>query len=1243
MYNFRDMKKPLALVLGIVASFAIFLNVVQATPEVDTAALISYWNFDEGEGLIATDPVNGHDAELQDSNSMWTDGILDKAIVSLDSTDYAVAAGDFPTGDDPRTLNLWFRHETGVFNEGGHGEHIVNYGFPDSNQAFGVMMFTGGTWWFYGHGGETDIDTGITADDQWHMHTVVYDGTTVSYYLDGTEVASSSRELATAIGGMYFGNRMDANNLNVAHGTIDEVSIWNAALIPSEINALYNEGDGLVYPLDGSTVIDTCAELQSIGIDDSYPLDGAYRLGADIDCSMTDPAADGFDPDGLWGNEQGFLPIGSSTAPFTGTFDGGGHSISYLTIDRLGTDNVGLFGYASTTIKNLTIENFSITANNAVGALVGRLVNGSIQEVTVVDSYVGGDTWVGGLIGRVSNAAIIDSRAIVQIVGRDDVGGFVGIQESGSIASSSVSSFVDAASGANSVGGFVGQMSGGTIADSYASTTVEGMGGTEVGGFAGETYSTITRSYSFGTVFGHWNVGGFVGKNAGSISNSHARGSLEGTHGSLGGFAGVNSGLISTSYAVVTVAGTGEDGELWNVGGFVGDNLNGQGQIASVFSAGTVEVTDNYGQSGTFVGYNGYSVVNSYYWSADDVGQGFVDGLEAEADLAVFRNPAHILYEDWDFPVVWTIDETGEGTRLNAGWPYLVSLSDTYAEEILPEDNEAVVITSCIELQNINENLNGSFVLGNDIDCSMTRPSHEDYFTFVPIGGADGEFTGTFDGAGHVISNLYIDREDGYAGLFGEVFGGKISQVGLASPRIMGLYAVGGLVGELGEGSVIEESYVVGGLIRSTDICTGGLVGISYGAIIASYSRTTVMGSDITGGLVSCNGGVIADSYATGRVSGIAAGGLVGDSCCEALVVSSFWDTETTGQGESSGGQGLNSVAMKDFDTYTTELGGDAWDFSEEGVWAIDAEKNEGYPYLAWQTIWPNASSVGVSAVTGEAKDITQTSVSLFGHYAYPGLTLDELLSGYAFFGMAYGTTSNPDLSDEEDIEVLITELSTTYPNLASPLGDDEIDVEDFLMEGVELPATAEGLECGTTYYYMAVTVWSVDISNPFNIWIDLGEEASFTTLACDDEEEESNESASARSPSVSGSGSSARLLLNQFQSFIERGNYSAAASRLLDWSKPFVNQPVANLSLAGLPVRDLEFGLTGEDVRSLQDILMLQGHGIPAGATGYFGVQTRAALIGYQSSHGIMPAIGYFGPITRAFMKAAGLAGLWW
>jgi peptidoglycan hydrolase-like protein with peptidoglycan-binding domain len=73
-----------------------------------------------------------------------------------------------------------------------------------------------------------------------------------------------------------------------------------------------------------------------------------------------------------------------------------------------------------------------------------------------------------------------------------------------------------------------------------------------------------------------------------------------------------------------------------------------------------------------------------------------------------------------------------------------------------------------------------------------------------------------------------------------------------------------------------------------------------------------------------------------------------------------------------------------------------------------------------------------------------------------------------------------------------------------------------------------------------------------------------------------------------------------------------------------------ASSAMATTFARDLTLGSSGGDVTELQNFLIKQGFPISAGATGYFGAQTKAALASYQAAHGIVPAAGYFGPVTR-------------
>ncbi|MEO6536671.1 MAG: peptidoglycan-binding protein [Candidatus Paceibacterota bacterium] len=71
--------------------------------------------------------------------------------------------------------------------------------------------------------------------------------------------------------------------------------------------------------------------------------------------------------------------------------------------------------------------------------------------------------------------------------------------------------------------------------------------------------------------------------------------------------------------------------------------------------------------------------------------------------------------------------------------------------------------------------------------------------------------------------------------------------------------------------------------------------------------------------------------------------------------------------------------------------------------------------------------------------------------------------------------------------------------------------------------------------------------------------------------------------------------------------------------------------------IRNLHIGLRGTDVTELQTELIAAGYSIPAGPTGYFGTQTRSAVAAWQKANGVAPAVGFFGPISRAKYVANG------
>jgi acetyltransferase-like isoleucine patch superfamily enzyme len=252
-------------------------------------------------------------------------------------------------------------------------------------------------------------------------------------------------------------------------------------------------------------------------------------------------------------------------------------------------------------------------------------------------------------------------------------------------------------------------------------------------------------------------------------------------------------------------------------------------------------------------------------------------------------------------------------------------------------------IASCVQLEEVDNNLYAYYVLTNDIDCSDTV-NWNNGTGFVPIGKTTDtqEFKGSFDGQGHIITGLFINRpwDDGVA-LF-QVPYGVVQNVGLVDVNITGNSYVGG-IGGINSG-ILTNSYSTGTVTGGPFV--GGLTGAnSYvGNTINSYSTVDVRGQSCIGGLIGLNDGTISYSYAKGNVNSttgpVNVGGLVGYTYPWApLATNSYWDTETSGQSWSSGGTGKTTAEMMQQSTFET------WDFV--GIWAI--KEGASYPYLQWQ------------------------------------------------------------------------------------------------------------------------------------------------------------------------------------------------------------------------------------------------------------------------------------------------------
>ena len=209
-----------------------------------------------------------------------------------------------------------------------------------------------------------------------------------------------------------------------------------------------------------------------------------------------------------------WTPIGTSSSSYTGTFDGGGHTITGLTVT--GSDEyAGLFGYIGKdggTVKNVKLENVQITSNNQyanVGGVAGYS-RGNIENCSVSGSVSGNSNsngtsnCVGGVVGQQYGGTITECTSSAIVDGTNEVGGVVGLTNYGATltacyATGDVTAERDPQNNtyAGSVVGFNG---GGTLTACYATGNVigtgTGTGSIYVGGVTGSNDSgTLTACY----------------------------------------------------------------------------------------------------------------------------------------------------------------------------------------------------------------------------------------------------------------------------------------------------------------------------------------------------------------------------------------------------------------------------------------------------------------------------------------------------------------------------------------------------------------------------------------------------------------------------------------------------------------------------------------------------------------------------------------------------------------------------
>ena len=694
--------------------------------------------------------------------------------------------------------------------------------------------------------------------------------------------------------------------------------------------------------------IDTPEELALIGNDSSYPLSGNYILTANIDLGGIE--------DDPW------TPIGSGEKhAFTGTFDGNGHTIRELYINS-NSKYAGLFGYvgARGTVKNLTVE--------------GK-VNRDATQLDYAYTYTGGIVgYNGGTVEGCTN------KCDVTVSANDYA----------------------------YTGGIVGY-NGGTVSDctNKVNITVTVADAAYTGGVAGVNNGTVSYCNNSGDVSGQTvasnmpivNTGGVVGYNAeGDISNCYNTGAVTGSGRgsdnllivSTGGVVGQNyNGSVSDCYntGAVKAIGSGYAGGVAGFNGYSGYRI---GTVESCYNIGTVRVeSEGSGSAGGVVGWNedrndNIDIVTGCFYLKQDGLKGIGNGGDSETgvsglDKEQFAVPDNFS-NDWNFTKTWIIGTPSEGGFARPMLRYNLETAEGSGTEsdpyIIPDLETLEFYRGMINAEGDSKYNIAHYKLTANIDLGGKENP------WTPIGSnKDHAFTGTFDGDGHTISELYINSNDDVAGLFGYVGrGGMIRDLTVEGKiNVSGLdLCVGGIAGRV-DGTEVSEMSV---LTDSDDSETGIIYCISNVTINVTYNDSS--GLSVGGIVGSCGGATISGCKNCGDVSVVGTresdivniGGIVGYSgfstlsnCSNTGAVSA----ENAEKAYAGGimGQSINTTLSGCYNTgdVTTENVEDVYAGGVVGYNYDDDESTVSKCYNTGAVSAKDAKNVNVGGVVGENDD----------------------------------------------------------------------------------------------------------------------------------------------------------------------------------------------------------------------------------------------------------------------------------
>ena len=510
-------------------------------------------------------------------------------------------------------------------------------------------------------------------------------------------------------------------------------------------------------------------------------------------------------------------------------------------------------------------------------------------DITIPD----GQTWtpIGSVSNRYTGTFDGAGHTIEGLVinKSDNYQGFVGYLEGGTIQNLMMGETCSVTT-KSFVGGVCGHNNYGTITNCYNSGTVKG-GGTGVGGVCGNNrYGTITNCYNSGMVKGSGSyVGGVSGYNFGTITNCYNSGTVKGGGSEVGGVCGYNLGTITNCYWSIGTANTGI--------GFGSGSATSK--TATKFASGEVAYLLN---GSTSEGVSWFQTLGEDDYPVLDSSRGIVYA-EQYCDgtlIGNYGNSSKIIHTGFNGNGLCACGQKYQPADLNGNVYEISNAGQLFWFAALVNGT----------LEGTAQNAAAGAVLTTNIDLSDKA--------WTPIGNASTIYTGTFDGAGHTISDMKIENATGYSGLFGNVtgtvrdftvdgtitvnttatdlkVGGAVGCLGTTSAAgtVSGVTSkvnitvtsgkghIGGVVGSMmgDHEPKVENCLYTGNIKYSADAdCVAGVVAyIRSGHILNCANRGTVSvnGTGGVGGILGYGNNkeiYIRSCYSTGNVTGSGTG-----------------------------------------------------------------------------------------------------------------------------------------------------------------------------------------------------------------------------------------------------------------------------------------------------------------------------------------------------------------------------------